>query len=113
MKKIINATSLDNVRIEVLGEGRAITVPASDIVDLIYECPEYNKKLEEIRELSQCPPDCDLLSWIKILGNLWNENEGGQKLTKLEDELKELKRKNEILKTQNDWLFYQYNLNNQ
>lgn len=39
----------------------------------------------KLREISLCPPDCPLEKWVKILANLYDETEGGQKVAQLEE----------------------------
>lgn len=34
----------------------------------------YKDKLEKIRETSECPPDCPLEKWIKVLVSAYHEN---------------------------------------
>lgn len=39
--------------------------------DLLAEIERLRKANEEIRKESGCPPDCDLLSWIKMLNRMY------------------------------------------
>lgn len=42
---------------------RAVLQAAADKVDL----------LDRLREVAECPPDCGLEDWIKILVNCWHD----------------------------------------
>jgi hypothetical protein len=49
------------------------------------------KYIDELREISDCPPDCSLREWLKILANFFDKYEGGQKIYLLEQELQNYK----------------------
>ena len=38
------------------------------------ELERLEDRLDQLREVSECPPDCDLLTWVRTLADCWNAN---------------------------------------
>lgn len=65
------------------------TSPDGQTWKQLYEMTKVisDKRDEHLREASCCPPDCDLLTWAKRLGDFWFELEGGQVAEQLKQQL--------------------------
>lgn len=62
--------------------------PTADVIEEIIH-DAYMDRDGELRDLLCCPPDCDLTSWAKRLGNFWHDLEGGQVVESLKQQLAE------------------------
>jgi hypothetical protein len=63
--------------------------PTADVIEEIIH-DAYMDRDGELRDLLCCPPDCDLTSWAKRLGNFWHDLEGGQVVESLKQQLADL-----------------------
>jgi hypothetical protein len=62
--------------------------PTADVIEEIIH-DAYMDRDGELRDLLCCPPDCDLTSWAKRMGNFWHDLEGGQVVESLKQQLAE------------------------
>jgi hypothetical protein len=62
--------------------------PTADVIEEIIH-DAYMDRDGELRDMLCCPPDCDLTSWAKRLGNFWHDLEGGQVVESLKQQLAE------------------------